>query len=95
MGIRPGDKVAIIMNGTAAYWAHLAKLRIVAEIMDTGHGSQEFWKAPQPTHEQVYDLFARSHAKAAVAFCPAEKKFAGWEAMQGTPYCVHRLQSQN
>jgi hypothetical protein len=95
MGIQPGDKVAIIMNGTPAYWAHLAKLRIVAEIMDTGHGSQEFWNASQQTQQQVYDLFARSHARVAVAFCPAEDQITGWEAIQGTPYCLHRLSPRN
>jgi hypothetical protein len=89
-GLRPGDKVAVIMDGTGAFWAHLAKLRIVAEIMNTGHGSREFWEASQQAQEQVYGDFARAHAKLVVAYCPATLPEA-WEQMQGTPYCYHQL----
>jgi hypothetical protein len=92
MGVQPGDRVAIIMNGTAAYWAHLAKLRIVAEIMDTGGGTAEFWSAPAPVQQQVLDVFARTGAKVVVTVCPAEQlPLASWEQIAGTPYCVHQL----
>ncbi|MFZ0419574.1 MAG: hypothetical protein WAM04_15850 [Candidatus Sulfotelmatobacter sp.] len=92
LGLQPGDKVAVIMNGTGAYWAHLAKLRIVAEIMDTGHGSKEFWDSSAQVQQQVYDLFARAHAKLAVTSCPSTRAIPdGWQEMPGTPYCVHRL----
>jgi hypothetical protein len=91
MGARPGDKVAVIMNGTSAYWAHLAKLGIVAEIMDTGHGTAEFWNSPEAVQRQVYDLFARAHARLVVTSCPSSGVPAGWEPVAGTPYCVHHL----
>jgi len=92
MGLQPGDKVAVIMNGTSAYWAHLAKLRIVAEIMETGHGSAEFWSAPADVQRHVYDLFAGAHAKLVVTSCPsAPGTPAGWEQLAGTPYCAHHL----
>lgn len=92
IGLQPGDKVAVIMNGTGAYWAHLAKLRIVAEIMDTGHGSKEFWDASGDVQKQVYDLFVHAHAKVVVASCPFNSAPPhGWEQIDGTPYCVHRL----
>lgn len=91
MGMQPGDKVAIIMNGTSAYWAHLAKLRIVAEIMDTGHGTAEFWNAPGEVQQQVYDLSAHAHAKLVVAACPSLGIPTGWEQVAGTPYCAHHL----
>ncbi|MGA9507545.1 MAG: hypothetical protein WBV55_02750 [Candidatus Sulfotelmatobacter sp.] len=92
MGLQPEDKVAVIMNGTGAYWAHLAKLRIVAEIMDTGHGSKEFWDASEEVQRQVYDLFGQAHAKLVVANCPATPNMPkGWEQMPGTPYCLRLL----
>ena len=31
-GLHPGDQVALIGNGTEAYWAHLARLQVIAEI---------------------------------------------------------------
>jgi hypothetical protein len=92
MGLQPGDKVAVIMNGTSAYWAHLAKLRIVAEIMESGHGAAEFWNAPENVQQQVYDSFARTHARLVVTSCPsAPATPAGWEQIAGTPYCAHHL----
>lgn len=92
MGLRPGDKVAVIMNGTGAYWAHLAKLRIVAEIMDTGHGSKEFWDASEEVQQEAYDLFAKAHAKLVVTTCPVTPSIpTGWDQMPGTPYCLHLL----
>ncbi|MGB8989338.1 MAG: hypothetical protein WCC37_22260, partial [Candidatus Sulfotelmatobacter sp.] len=92
IGVQPGDKVAVIMNGTGAYWAHLAKLRIVAEIMDTGHGSKEFWDASEEVQHQVYDLFGQAHAKLIVTNCPATANIPnGWKRMTGTPYCLYLL----
>jgi len=92
MGVKPGDKVAVIMDGTGAYWAHLAKLRIVAEIMDTGHGSTEFWRSSVTTQQHVFDLFSQAHAKLVVAVCPAGMgPLTQWEAIPETAYCVHWL----
>jgi hypothetical protein len=93
MGVRSGDKVAIIMNGTSAYWAHLAKLRIVAEIMETGGDVAEFWNSPAPVQQQVLDSFVRTGAKIVVTICPAARVMpTDWQQLAGTPYCVHRLE---
>jgi len=91
MGYHPGDKVAIIGDGTGAYWARLAKLRIVAEIMGMNHGPEEFWKSSQETKQQVYDAFASAHAKLVVASCPQPTP-DGWKQILGTTYCVLQLQ---
>jgi hypothetical protein len=93
MGAQPGDKVAVIADGTGAYWARLGKLRIVAEIMDTNHGSREFWDAPQEVQQQVYDIFAGAHAKMVVTSCPTcpSRTPTGWEQIAGTPYCIRPL----
>ena len=92
MGVLPGEKVAVIQDGTGAYWAHLAKLRIVAEIMGGGHGSTEFWNSSPEVKRQVYSLFEQAHAKIAVASCPSSFEMStGWEQLVETPYCAHHL----
>jgi hypothetical protein len=95
MGAQPGDKVAVIADGTRAYWARLAKLRIVAEIMDSNHGSKDFWDAPEPVRQQAYEAFARSHAKLVVTVCPLSppETPTGWEQIAETPYCARPLPS--
>jgi hypothetical protein len=90
LGLTPGDKVAIIGNGTGAYWASLAKVRIVAEIMDTGHGSREFWASSSETRQRVYKLFEQSHAVKVVATCPPEVP-EGWQLLTGTSLCIHAV----
>jgi len=93
MGVKPGDKVAVIGDGTGAYWAHLARVRIVGEIMGAGHGSQEFWQSPDDVKQEAYDAFSRAHAKVVVASCPVCRPtmMGGWEPIAGTEYCVRLL----
>lgn len=92
MGLKPGDKVGIIMNGTTAYWAHLAQLRIVAEIMD-GPDQHEFRDAPTAVRQDVFDHFAAAHARVVVTVCSAiADKEDKWERLGDTRYCVHRLE---
>lgn len=95
LGVRPGDKVAVIGDGTGAYWAHLARVRIVAEIMDMNHGSVEFWKAPAEIQKKVFRAFAQAHATAVVTVCPACPPGTpdGWQHLGGTPYCMRQILS--
>lgn len=87
MGARPGDRVAVIGDGTGAYWARLAKLRIVAEVMGANHGSTQFWESPEERKEKVYAAFAGAGASRAVASCPSYA-LNGWQPIAGTGYCV-------
>jgi hypothetical protein len=98
IGARPGDKVAVIADGTGAFWARLGKLRIVAEIMDANSGSREFWDAPEEVQQNVYNVFAEARAKLVVTSCPVcpprspTGRAKGWQHIEGTPYCVRPLQ---
>jgi hypothetical protein len=93
IGVRPGTKVAVIGDGTDAYWARLAKLRIVAEIMDTNNGAKEFWSAPEEVKQNVYQAFAQTHAELLVTSCPPNPSPipTGWQRLEGTPYCMRPL----
>lgn len=90
LGLHPGDKVAVIGDGTGAYWARLAKLRIVAEIMGMNHGSREFWNSPLEVKKDVFRAFAQAHAGNVIAACPAYPPGVpeGWQPLPGTPYCI-------
>jgi len=84
-GANAGDKVAVIGDGTGAYWARLAKVRIVAEIMGAKRSAQEFWNAPEGTKQQAYSAFASAHAKLVMSSCPAVIP-ADWTQIAGTNY---------
>ena len=70
--IAPGDKVACIekLNGMHAFWARLAKVRIVAEIH--GEDIAKFWRADDLVKAQVIDAFARTGAKILVFNRPGD-----------------------
>ena len=86
-------KVAIIGDGTDAYWARLGKLRIVAEIMG-GRGEAEFLDSPEEVRKSVYQAFRETGAKLIVMSLESCQTFKveGWESIPGTQYYVHRLE---
>lgn len=90
MGVLDGAKVAIIGDGTGAYWARLARVRIVSEIMYMHAG--EFWQAPPEVQEQVYEAFRKLHVVVVVADCNGSGRIPeGWSPVDGTEFCVHAL----
>jgi hypothetical protein len=89
MGALPGDKVAIIGDGTGAYWARLGKFRIVAEIMNTH--AQQFWSAPQGKRESVYRVLASTNAKFVVSTCSDGTSADGWQGIANTGFCMRPL----
>ena len=96
VGVQPGDKVAVIGDGASAYWARLAQLHIVAEIMDanmgTNPGSKQFWDASEEEKQNVYRLMAQAQAKLVVTSCSAcSPALPGWKQIAGTAYCMRPL----
>jgi hypothetical protein len=95
-GMTPGTKVAVIGDGTGAYWARLAHLRIVSEIMGRNGGAAQFWRTPESVQHHVYDLFQGAHAKVVVASCSSSWPIMpqGWKQVSGTSYCLYNLDAQ-
>lgn len=65
-GVVPGDRVADFDLGwiTIHYWAHLAEVKIVAEI--PFDGVPDFWQSSPEVQSQVLNAIARTGAKAVV-----------------------------
>lgn len=91
MGLSDGDRVAIIGDGTDAYWARLARVRIVAEVMAANHGAQKFWQSPEQTKEIVFRTLASTGSKLVVAENPPEAFTNGWIRLRDTTYYVRPL----
>jgi hypothetical protein len=98
MGIRPGDKVAIIGWGSSAdgaFWARLARLRIVAEIPQGAgfYEGQKFWQAPDTTKIQALQAVALTGAKIVVAPLPEFIRQPRWQRLGDTNYYAFSLDS--
>lgn len=75
MGIQPGDKVAQVGTSVYAYWARLARVRIVSEV----ENAEEFWSANETVRRQTVDVISQTGAKVLVAKSPnIDLSVAGW-----------------
>jgi 4-amino-4-deoxy-L-arabinose transferase-like glycosyltransferase len=92
-GTGPGDWVALIGFGREAYWARLARLRIVAEMPT--ENAEKFWDADSALRSQVIDAFERTGAKILVAEkVPPSAPLAGWTRIDQTDCYAFRLQGE-
>jgi len=71
-GLHPGDNVALIGNGSEAYWAHLARLHLVAEIpagisSRPGHPAIDFWESGAEQQKRALGILERTGARAVIA----------------------------
>ena len=82
IGIRPGDKVGIIGNGFFAYWARLARVRLVAELPFTSIPA--FAAADARTREQVLHAFRRAGARLIVGTGFEGDPGPGWRPVPRT-----------
>lgn len=90
LGIARGDKVGFIGYSFTAFWARLARVRIVAEI--TPEDADSFWTADANRQAEILQRFAEAGAVAVVA-APADPRHIpeGWAEIGQTGYLVHLL----
>jgi hypothetical protein len=92
MGLRTGDPVAIIGDGTTDYWAHLGRFKIVAEAFSPEAGSRKFWSEPLQRRNLAYECLRRAGAKVVVAWNPPESGIdPTWKRVASTNYYVQFL----
>ena len=90
MGVRSGDKVASLGTSFKAYWARLARVKIVAEI-PSGH-VRDFWAAGSSGRSQVMEAFASTGARVVVAQnIPTLSSARGWQRIGNTGHYAYLL----
>jgi hypothetical protein len=86
-GIPPGTELGYIGTGLGAYWAHLAGVRIIAEIPDKEQ--PRFVAADAARRQQVLALFSSVGARAIVTRnADAANSSDGWRQIPGTHYFI-------
>jgi hypothetical protein len=77
LGVMKGDRVAVIGYAFSAFWARLARVRIVSEML--GSDARAFWLGDSLLQTNVLKAFARSGAVAVVAeHAPSYATLPGW-----------------
>lgn len=91
-GLAPGDRVAEFDPGlvTIHYWAHLAELKIVAEI--PFEGVPDFWQARPEVQSRVLEAIGKTGAKAVVVKnVPTVFQAQGWKQVPHSSYYIFYL----
>jgi hypothetical protein len=88
-GLMPGDKVAFAGYGYSAFWARLARLRIVAEIRPADLAG--FWSAEPQRRARILAALADAGVVAVVAEPPEPPPASldpGWQVIGNTGYLI-------
>jgi hypothetical protein len=91
LGLREGDQVGFIGYSFDAYWARLARLKIIAEIVP--EEADEFWNADSDMQGELLRRFSAAGVKAVVAQrLPREGPMPpGWTEVGATGFFVYVL----
>lgn len=94
MGVRAGDPVAIVgwqFDGSAAYWARLARVRIVAEAAPSA--TENFWMKKNDVQHEIFRAFQNIGAKAVITEggIPSYADISGWKPLGTTGRYVFLL----
>ena len=93
-GLRAGDRVGGVGWTYSAYWARIARLRIIAEV--PAEGANEFWSLAPAKRAVVLQTFRNVGAKAVVAFGVSEGVAPmDWKRIGDTPYHVYLFQASS
>jgi 4-amino-4-deoxy-L-arabinose transferase-like glycosyltransferase len=89
-GIQPGMRIVTIGSAYHAYWAHLAKLKVIAEV--PSGDVESFWAASAETRSELYGICSRIGAKAIVApELPNGPSQPTWQRIGESGFYVHTL----
>jgi hypothetical protein len=90
LGIQSGDKVAVIGYAFGSFWARLARVQIVSEMLD--RDADTFYRGDVRLQQSVIEAFGQTRARAIVAEgVPNEIIMDGWSQIGTSNYYVYLL----
>jgi hypothetical protein len=91
LGIEPGDRVGVIGFGFSSFWARLADVQIVAELLS--RDAEAFYLGDAQVQNEVIHAFAGTGASAIVAEkVPTYAKLSGWHQVGRSNYYIYLLE---
>jgi hypothetical protein len=90
VGLKRGDNIAFVGYSFGAFFARLARLRIIAEIPDDQ--AELFWLADSATRSAVIDAIRKTGAKAIIAeWVSLGATLDGWQRIGNSRHFVYLL----
>jgi hypothetical protein len=88
LGVRPGDRVGVIGYAYDSFWARLARVRIVAEMLEAD--ADELWRGDEARRQSVLQAFAKSGVDAVVAeYVPGYAAMHDWHQVGNSNYYIY------
>jgi hypothetical protein len=86
LGIQRGDKVGVIGYAYDSFWARLARVRIVTEMLE----ADEFWRGDEALRQSVLQAFASTGVDAVVAeYVPGYAGLSDWHQVENSNYYIY------
>lgn len=93
VGVAQGDRVGVIGYGFDSFWARLAGVKIVAEMLDSD--ANDFWQGDESLRKNVLQAFAGTGVKAVVAEnVPEYARLNGWYQVGNSNYYIYVFMEQ-
>ena len=93
LGVRPGAKVGVIGYAYDLFWARLAHVRIVAEMLEAD--ADEFWQGDEALRQSVLQAFANIGVDAVVAeYVPDNAGLRDWHQVENSNYYIYVFKEQ-
>jgi hypothetical protein len=93
LGIEPGDRVGVIGYAYDSFWARLARVKIVAEMLD--EDANDLWQEGALARQDVLDAYANAGADAVVAeYVPDAVQLNDWHRVGNTNFYIYLLNKQ-
>jgi hypothetical protein len=90
IGLKRGDRIAFIGYSYGAFFARLARLRIIAEIPDDQ--AESFWLADPTTRSAVIEAIRKTGARAIIAeWVAREASLDGWQRIGNSRHFIYIL----
>jgi hypothetical protein len=87
-GVEPGDKVAVIGYAFDSFWARLARVKIVAEML--GAEADPFWVGGPEIQDKTLRSIASTGTKAVIAeYVPRYASIEGWHRVGISNFYVY------
>jgi hypothetical protein len=88
LGIRQGDKVGVIGYAYDSFWARLARVKIVAEMLEAD--AIDLWHGDKTLQQSVLQSFVTTGAKAVIAeSVPKYAQLDGWHQVGNSNYFIY------
>lgn len=93
LDVRQDDKVGVIGYAYDSFWARLARVRIVAEMLEAD--ADEFWRGDEALRQSVLQAFANTGVDAVVAeYVPSDAGLHNWHQVENSNYYIYVFREQ-